>query len=154
MFGYIIFLNYIKNSLLIMYTRLFDLLTMGKFTKMDKHRMARDKAKRDAPFKEMEDIAKDKKIGDSARINNYSRVLTLAIRQKKYSEAIKYADILAGYYRTYDMHSRLLSLKNRMVDLERQVSRQTQGRIGDKVRAKTGVKRVKTIEVEVEVEEA
>ena len=114
---------------------------------MDKHRMARDKARRDAPFREMEDIAKDKHVSGEALIHNYTRVLTLAIRQRKYAEAMRYADILAGYYRQYDMQSRLLGLKNRMVDVERQLSRQTRGRVADKVRMKSGVKRVKKVEV-------
>lgn len=109
--------------------------------------MARDKARRDAPFREMEDIAKDKHVSDDTRIHNYTRVFTLAMRQKKYAEALRYADILAGYYRQYDMHSRLLGLKNMMVDVERQLSRQTKGRIGDKARMKSGVKRVKKAEV-------
>ena len=121
---------------------------MGKFTQMEKHRRTRDKAKRDAPFREIEEISHDKNISVNALINNYSRVLTIAIRQNKYSEALKYADILANYYRTYDMHSRLTSLKNRMVNIEWRLARQTQGRISDKIRAKTGPKySTDTIEV-------
>ena len=116
---------------------------MGKFTKMDKHRMARDKARRDAPFREMEELSRDKKVSDNTLINNYTRVLSLAIRHKKFSEALKYGDILAGYYRAYDMQSRLLSLKAQMNNVEWQLSRQTKGRIDDKVRAKSGVKSVK-----------
>ena len=129
-----------------LYTGVLNLFIMGKFTKMNKHKMARDKAKRDAPFREMDDLSNDKNISDNILINNYSKVLTLAIRQKKFSEALKYADILAGYYRTYDMQSRLLSLKNRMVELESKLSRQIQGRISDKVRAKSGFKTVNKID--------
>ena len=62
---------------------------------MDKHRIARDKARRDAPFREMEELSRDKKVSDATLINNYTRVLSLAIRQKKFSEALKYGDILA-----------------------------------------------------------
>ena len=113
---------------------------MAKMTKMDKHRAARDKARKDAPFREMEALSKNKNISDDALINNYSRMLTLAIRQKKYSVALEYCDILASYYRAYDMDSRLISLKSRMVDLQWQLSRQTRGRILDKVRAKSTFK--------------
>jgi len=120
---------------------------MGKMTKMDKYRAARDKARRDAPFREMEALARDKSICDEALIKNYSRTLTLAIRQKKYSVALEYCDILASYYREYDMQSRLASLKSRMMEVERQLSRQTRGRIADKVRAKAGFKSVKKVVV-------
>ena len=126
---------------------------MGKFTKLEKHRRARDKARRDAPFKEMEELSRDKKIGDGTLINNYTRVLSLAIRQKKFSEALKYGDILASYYRAYDMQSRLLSLKAQMNNVEWQLSRQTKGRIADKVRGKAGFKSVKKAVVVVEDEE-
>jgi hypothetical protein len=126
---------------------------MGKFTKMEKRRMVRDKARRDAPFKEMDELSRDNKVSDATLINNYTRVLTLAIRQKKFSEALKYGDILASYYRTYDMQSRLLSLKAQMTNVEWQLSRQTKSRIADKVRAKSGVKSVKKMAVVVEEEE-
>ena len=125
---------------------------MGKFTKMEKHRIARDKARRDAPFREMEELSRNKNICDEELMNNYSRTLTLAIRQKKYSVALEYCDVLASYYREYDMQSRLLSLKNRMVDLEKQLFRQTRGRIADKVRAKSGAKHVKKAAVVEETE--
>lgn len=124
------------------------LIYMGKFTKMEKHRRARDKARRDAPFREMEEVSRDKNMSDNALIHNYTRILTLAIRQNKYSEALKYADILANYYRTYDMHSRLLSLKNQMTKLEWCLARQTQGRIADKIRAKAGPKHSEEVEVD------
>ena len=110
---------------------------------MDKHRMARDKARRDAPFREMEELARDKNVSDEALMHNYTRVFTLAVRQKKFSEAMRYGNILASYYRDYDMHSRLLSLQNHMVNVERQLSSQTRSRIADKIRAKMGPKRVK-----------
>lgn len=126
---------------------------MGKFTKMEKRRMVRDKARRDAPFKEMDELSRDNKVSDATLINNYTRVLTLAIRQKKFSEALKYGDILASYYRAYDMQSRLLSLKAQMTNVEWQLSRQTKSRIADKVRAKSGVKSVKKMAVVVEEEE-
>jgi len=116
---------------------------MGKMTKMDKHRIARDKARRDAPFREMEELARDKNVSDEALMHNYTRVFTLAVRQKKFSEAMRYGNILASYYRDYDMHSRLLSLQNHMVNVERQLSSQTRSRIADKIRAKMGPKRVK-----------
>lgn len=116
---------------------------MGKFTTMDKHRMTRDKARRDAPFREMEELARDKNVSGEALIHNYTRVFTLAVRQKKFSEAMRYGNILASYYRDYDMHSRLLSLQNHMVNVEWQLSRQNKSRIADKVRAKSGGKRVK-----------
>lgn len=120
---------------------------MGKMTKMDKHRIARDKARRDAPFREMEALARDKSVCDEALIKKYSQTLTLAIRQKKYSVALEYCDILASYYREYDMQSRLASLKSVMMEVERQSSRQVRGRIADKVRAKAGFKTVKKAEV-------
>ena len=126
---------------------------MGKMTKMDKQRMARDKARRDAPFREMEDIARDKNVCDEALMHNYTRAFTLAIRHRKYSEAMRYGNILAGYYREYDMHSRLLSLQNHMVNVERQLSSQTRSRIADKIRAKSGGKRVKKTVAVVEEEE-
>lgn len=110
---------------------------------MDKHRMVRDKARRDAPFREMEELARDKNVCDEALMHNYTHVFTLAVRQKKFSEAMRYGNILASYYRDYDMHSRLLSLQNHMVNVERQLSSQTRSRIADKVRAKSGGKRVK-----------
>ena len=122
---------------------------MGKFTTMDKHRMAR----RDAPFREMEELARDKKVSDEALMHNYTRAFTLAIRHRKYSEAMRYGNILASYYREYDMHSRLLSLQNHMVNVERQLSSQTRSRIADKVRAKSGGKRVKKTVAVVEEEE-
>ena len=115
--------------------------------------MVRDKARRDAPFKEMDELSRDNKVSDATLINNYTRVLTLAIRQKKFSEALKYGDILASYYRAYDMQSRLLSLKAQMTNVEWQLSRQTKSRIADKVRAKSGVKSVKKMAVVVEEEE-
>lgn len=118
---------------------------MGKMTKIDK-------AKRDAPFREMEDIAKDKNVCDETLIRNYTRTFTLAIRQKKYAEAMRYGDILSSYYRTYDMHSRLLSLKNHMIDVHKQLSRQTKARVADKARIKAGPKRVKKSEAESESE--
>lgn len=105
--------------------------------------MTRDKARRDAPFREMEALTRDKSICDEALIHNYTRAFTLAIRHRKYAEASKYGNILASYYREYDMHSRLLSLQNHMVNVERQLSSQTRSRIADKVRAKSGGKRVK-----------
>ena len=123
---------------------------MGKFTKMDKHRIARDKARRDAPFREMEELSRDKKVSDATLINNYTRVLSLAIRQKKFSEALKYGDILASYYRAYDMQSRLLSLKAQMTNVEWQLARQTKGRIADKVRVKSGFKTAKKAVVDEE----
>ena len=110
---------------------------------MDKHRIARDKARRDAPFREMEELARDKNVSDEALMHNYTCVFTLAVRQKKFSEAMRYGNILASYYRDYDMHSRLLSLQNNMVNVERQLSRQTRGRTADKIRAKSGVKHAK-----------
>ena len=122
---------------------------MGKMTKMDKQRMTRDKTRRDAPFREMEDIARDKNICDEALMHNYTRAFTLAIRHRKYAEAMRYGNILASYYREYDMHSRLFSLQNHMVNVERQLSTQTRGRIADKVRAKSGAKRVKKVTDEV-----
>ena len=125
---------------------------MGKFTKMDKHRIARDKARRDAPFREMEELSRDKKVSDATLINNYTRVLSLAIRQKKFSEALKYGDILASYYRAYDMQSRLLSLKAQMTNVEWQLARQTKGRIADKVRVKSGFKTAKKAVVDEEDE--
>lgn len=118
--------------------------------KMDKHRMARDKARRDAPFKEMEDIAKDKNVSGETLIHNYTRVFSLAIRQKRFSEAMRYGHILASCYRDYDMHSRLLSLQNHMVNVERQLVSQTKSRIDDKVRVKSGSKRVKKVVTEAE----
>ena len=110
---------------------------------MDKHRMARDKACRDAPFREMEELARDKNVCDEALMHNYMRVFTFAVRQKKFSEAMRYGNILASYYREYDMHSRLLSLQNHMVSVDRQLSSQTRSRIADKIRAKSAGKRVK-----------
>ena len=136
-----------------MYTQVYwiiCLIYMGKFTKMDKHRIARDKARRDAPFKEMEELSRDKKVSDATLINNYTRVLSLAIRQKKFSEALKYGDILASYYRAYDMQSRLLSLKAQMTNVEWQLARQTKGRIADKVRVKSGFKTAKKAVVDEE----
>lgn len=139
-------MNHIKTFFYI-YTHKHTSL-MGKMTKIDKHRMAHDKAKRDAPFKEMEDIAKDKNVSGETLIHNYTRTFTLAIRQRKYAEAMQYGDILSNYYRTYDMHSRLLSLKNHMINVERQLSSQTKGRITDKIRGKAGYKRVNKVVTE------
>mgnify|MGYP001035842658 CR=1 FL=1 len=105
---------------------------MGKFTHMDKQRMVRDKARRDAPYREMESVSKDKNLSDDALINNYQKCATLALKRQHLSRAIAYYEILAGYFREYNMHSRLLHTQRVIADLEHRNKKCVRGRLNQK----------------------
>jgi len=105
---------------------------MGKFTHIDKQRMVRDKARRDAPYHEMDSVRKDQNLSDDALINNYQKCATLALKRQHLSHAIAYYEILAGYFREYNMHSRLLHTQRVIVELEHRNKKCVRGRMNEK----------------------
>lgn len=111
---------------------------MGKFDKTNKTCMERTKARKNAIYREMDRLEKNKNVCDETLIHNYTKCFTTAVRQKKFDMAIEFADLLFGYYRTYGMMSRTLSLQNQVVRIERLRHRQTLGRIGDKTLRNSG----------------
>ena len=111
---------------------------MGKFDKSTKRRLERLSVRQNAIYHETELLEKDKNVSDETLIHSYTRCFTTAVRQKKFDMAIEFADLLFGYYRTYGMMSRTLSLQNQVVRIERLRHRQTLGRIGDKTLRNSG----------------
>ena len=126
----------IEFSLLFIIIPLLYLFDMGKFNKSTQTRLEHTRARQNAIYSEMERLQNDKNVSDETLIHNYTKCFTTAVRQKKYNMAIMFADILFGYYRTYDMMSRTLSLQNYVIRIDRLRHQQNLGRVADKRRKK------------------
>lgn len=95
---------------------------MGKMTKTEKLR-------REAPFRELERVEKDKNTNDASLMKLYAQHANLAIRQNDIGRALRYYETLAGYYRAYDLTSRLLHAQGMMVALEKKQKSILRGRV-------------------------